>query len=83
MGFSRQEYWSGVPHASWYDQGQKEHLKGSVVYWLDKGIKEEKGENWSVKMILSSDNKRDTGGETYLIEKPVYSVLFYWEVWLW
>lgn len=63
---------------------KKEQLKVSVVYWLDKVVKEEKGKNWSAKMILSSEpNKRDTDGETYLIEKPVYSVLFYWEVWLW
>ena len=35
-------------HASWYDRKKKkkkEHLKVSVAYWLDKRIKEEKGEN--------------------------------------
>ena len=67
-----------------WPEKKKEHLKVSGAYGLDKRIKEEKGENLSAKMILSSEpNKRDTDGETYLIEKPVHSVLFYWEVWLW
>lgn len=32
---------------------KKEQLKVSVAYWLDKGIKEEKGKNWSAKIKTS------------------------------
>ena len=54
-----------MPHGMTQGRGGKEQLKVSVVYWLDKGVKEEKGKNWSAKMILSSEpNKRDTDGET-------------------